>query len=225
MSEVLKNIADAIFEGDAERTIELADQALSEGVNPQSIIDKGGVAGLERLGEAFDNLDVFLSELMLGGEAMKGLIEKMTPLFETEDGGGFKGTVVVGCARGDLHDIGMNLVATQLAVSGYKIINMGTDVAVNEYVDKAEEVDADIIAVSSLLTTSAYYQEELIQRLEIEGKRDRFKIIVGGGPITHEWTKKIKADGYARTAPLAVELCNQLMKTDRNTAKEPIIIE
>lgn len=225
MSNVLKNIADAIYDGDKARILELADQAISEGLDPKTIINEGGVAGLERLGKAFDELEVFLTELMLGGEAMKALIEKITPLFENQAGGGFKGTVVIGCAKGDLHDIGINLVATQLEVSGFKVFNMGTDVSVNEYVDKAKEVNADIIAISSLLTTSAYYQEQLIQRLEIEGLRYKYKIIVGGGPITPKWARKIGADGYSRTANLAVQMCKELMTTDKDTSKDPLIYE
>ena len=167
MSEVLKEIADAIYAGDEEKTLELAEAALGEGLDPETIINEGGVAGLDRLGKAFDEMEVFLTELMMGGEAMKGLIEKLEPHLVNQLGGGFKGIVVIGCAKGDLHDIGMNLVATQLGVNGFKVFNMGTDVSVNAYIDKATEVNADIIAISSLLTTSAYYQEELIQRLEV----------------------------------------------------------
>lgn len=225
MSEVLKEIADAIYAGDEEKTLELAEAALGEGLDPETIINEGGVAGLDRLGKAFDEMEVFLTELMMGGEAMKGLIEKLEPHLVNQLGGGFKGIVVIGCAKGDLHDIGMNLVATQLGVNGFKVFNMGTDVSVNAYIDKAKEVNADIIAISSLLTTSAYYQEELIQRLEVEGLRKNYKVIVGGGPITPDWTRRIKADGYSRTANLAVQLCLELMSTEQDTAAEPIILE
>ncbi|QRN85929.1 cobalamin-dependent protein [Clostridia bacterium] len=223
--EVLEKIAQVIYEGDTEKTIEYAKQAVAEGLDPNVIINDGGVKGLDKLGEDFDNLEVFLPELMLGAESMKALIAEMAPLLEAQGESAYKGTVVIGCAKGDLHDIGMNLVATQLAINGFKIFNMGTDVGVGEYIDKAKEVDANIIAVSSLMTTSAYYQEELVSRLSVEGLRDKYKVVVGGGPITPTWTKKIGADGYSRTSNLAVDLCIDLVGTDANTQQEPLIYE
>jgi methylmalonyl-CoA mutase cobalamin-binding domain/chain len=195
----------------ATATVEqLAQLVLDQNIDPNEAINREeSCAGKAR--EAFDNLEVFLPELMLGGEAMKVLIDKLSVRFEGE-GGGYRGTVVIGCAKGDLHDIGKNLVATQLSVNGFKVFDLGTDVSVNNFIDKAHEVDADIIAVSSLLTTSAYYQEELIKRLETEGLRSKYKVIVGGGPITPAWTRNIGADGYSRTAHLAVDLCKALVE-------------
>ena len=226
MSETLKKLQQAIYDGDEAQTLALAEEALGAGNSPEEIIE-AGVAGLEDLGKAFDELEVFLPELMLGGEAMNAMIEKLKPLFKGGEGGGFKGTIVMGCAKGDLHDIGLNLVATQLSVNGFDVHNLGTDVSVNEYVDTAAKLNADIIGVSSLLTTSAYYQEELIQRLAADGLRETYKVIVGGGPITPDWTRKIGADGYSRTPQLAVKLCEELMarKADATTAQNPIIME
>lgn len=221
MSDLIERVTRAVYEGDGDLAGQLAAEALAAGMDPNEVINNGGVVALERLGVDFDNLEVFLPELMMGGEAMKALIDGLSSAFEGT-GSAYTGTVVIGCAKGDLHDIGKNLVATQLAVNGFNVYDMGTDVSVNEYVDKAGEVNADIIAVSSLLTTSAYYQEELIQRLEIEGLRDKYKVIVGGGPITAEWTRKIGADGYSRTAHLAVELCKNLMA---GTQEKPLILE
>ncbi len=223
MSDLVKQIYDAVYEGDEDRVEELAKKAVEEGMDANTVINEGGVAALSQLGEEFDRLEVFLPELMMAGEAMKKLVAEMSATFDKEEDA-YRGKVVIGTAKGDLHDIGMNLVAIQLAVHGYDIVNMGTDVTVGEYIDKAKEVNADIIAVSSLLTTSAYYQNELIERLETEGLRDKFKVIVGGGPITPEWTQKIKADGYSRTANLAVKLCNQLTSEGTKTG-EPIIVE
>lgn len=222
MSDLFEQIAQAVYDGDVDKVQELADEVIQQGIDPNEAINKGGVLGLDRLGKAFDELEVFLAELMVGGEAMQALIEKLTPHFKTADTG-YKSTVVIGCAKGDLHDIGKNLVATQLAVNGFKVHDLGTDVSVNQFIDKAKEVDARIIAVSSLLTTSAYYQEELVNRLKIEGLKDKYKVVVGGGPITPAWTKKIGADGYARTANLAVDLCKALVSAD--TAGEPLIYE
>ena len=220
MSNLIERISQAVYDGDSELVANLADEAIAAGMDAETVISEGGVTAMDRLGEDFDNLEVFLPELVIGGEAMKVLIEKMKTTLK--GGAGFAGVVVIGCAKGDLHDIGKNLVATQLAVNGFQVYDLGTDVSVNKFVDKAMEVNADIIAVSSLLTTSAYYQDELIKRLELEGLRDRFKVIVGGGPITAAWTEKIKADGYSRTAHLGVELCKALMK---GADKKPMIFE
>lgn len=223
MSELIRKIYDAVFDGDEDLTAELAQQAIDEGLDANTVINEGGVAALTELGVKFDNLEVFLPELMMAGEAMKALVKGMASTFKADESA-YKGKVVIGTAKGDLHDIGMNLVAVQLSVHGYEIVNLGADNSVGEYIDKAGAEKANIIAVSSLLTTSAYYQGELVERLEAEGLRDTYKVIVGGGPITPEWTRKIKADGYSRTANLAVKLCNELVAMEKNPA-EPVIVE
>ena len=194
MSDVLKKIADAVYDGDEVLVVDLTKQAVDEGIEPNVIINEGGVVGLERLGEAFNNMEAFLPELMLGGDAMHELLAIVAPLME-QTGGQKSVTAVIGCAQGDLHDIGLNLVATQLAVGGYNVINLGTDTSVAKFIEEAVKADAKIIGVSSLLTTSAYYQDELVKALEKQGLRDKFKVIVGGGPITPEWAEKIGADG------------------------------
>ena len=217
----LNKIVEAIYEGDDILVIQLADQAVEEGTTAEDIINLGGIIGLENLGQAFEDMEAFLPELMLGGEAMHALIKHVTPLLKKE--GKEEGvTVVMGCAQGDLHDIGLNLVATQLEIGGFNVINLGTDTSVKEFLETAKNNDAKIIGISSLLTTSAYYQEELIQKLVKDGIRDNYKVIVGGGPITPAWTKKIGADGYSRTATQAVALCKRVIKNAENL---PIIIE
>lgn len=212
MAEILTQIEAAVYDGDKEVVKELVQKALDAGVDPEEIIQEGGVAALNRLGEDFNNLVAFLPEMMLGGECMKSLIAMCSPHLK---GGksAFKGKIVMGCAKGDLHDIGKSLVATQLSINGYEVIDLGTDVPTNKFIDTAVAENADIIGVSSLLTTSQYYMEELIKRLEHEGKRDQFKIAVGGGPIGPEYAKKIGADGYSRTAALAVKMADRLMNT------------
>lgn len=221
MQDYYDKIADAIYDGEDEEAAELAKLALEAGADPENVINEGGVAGLERLGKAFDEMEAFLPELMLGGEAMHSLLEVVKPYLKNSDKDE-GATVVVGCAQGDLHDIGLNLVATQLAVGGFNVINLGTDVSVAKFISTAEANNARIIGVSSLLTTSAYYQEELVKKLEKDGIRDRYKVIVGGGPITPEWTRKIGADGYSRTANQAVQLCKQLFSGNSDS---PIIIQ
>jgi methylmalonyl-CoA mutase cobalamin-binding domain/chain len=221
MSELFKDLSQAIYDGDAEKVVELAKSGIEAGVSTNDLIDNGGVDGLERLGVAFNEMEAFLPELMLGGEAMKAMLDYLMP-FMSKDDSSSAGTVVVGTAQGDLHDIGLNLVATQLAVAGFKVINLGTDITVKDYITEAKKNDADIIGISSLMTSSAYYQEELIKKMVKDGIRGDFKIVVGGGPITPQWTQNIGADGYARTAVQAVELCKRVMAEDLS---EALIIE
>ena len=211
MSDVLKRIEEAVYNGQEDDIVKLTQEALDEGLSPQEIIDKGGVAALERLGTDFDNLEVFLPELMIGGDCMKLVIETVMPHMEGGESA-FKGKVLIGCAKGDLHDIGKSLVATQLSVNGFEVKDLGVDVPTNKFIDEAASWGADIIAVSSLLTTSQYYMEELIKRLSSDGSREKYRVAVGGGPINAEYAKKIGADGYSRTAHSAVAMAKRLME-------------
>ncbi len=221
MSDVLKRIETAIYDGEEDSIVSLTQEALDEGLAPQEIIEKGGVAALERLGTDFDDLVVFLPELMIGGDCMKLLIETVTPHLKGGESA-FKGKVLIGCAKGDLHDIGKSLVATQLSINGFQVKDLGVDVPTNKFIDEAESEGADIIAMSSLLTTSQYYMEELVKRLKSEGKRGKYRVAVGGGPINAEYAKKIGADGYSRTAHDAVKMAERLMKIQ---PEEELIVE
>ena len=214
-------ISEAVYDGDDEETLVAVEAALEAGCPPEDIINKGGVAALERLGKDFDEMNAFLPDMMLGGEAMHALLDRVNPLL-VKEGKGESATIVLGCAQGDLHDIGLNLVATQLAVAGYNVINLGTDTSPAEFLRVADENHADIIGVSTLLTTSSYYQDEMIKDMVKKGIRDRYKVIVGGGPITPQWTEKIGADGYSRTAHQAVELCKRLLQGGEEL---PVVIE
>lgn len=220
MKELFEKITDAVYNGEDAEVADLARVAISQGANPEDIISRGVIA-LEKLGKAFDEMEAFLPELMLGGDAMHALLDVVRPHLEKESGN-TGATIVLGCAQGDLHDIGLNLVATQLSVGGFNVVNLGPDTSVTEFLVAAKENDASIIGVSTLLTTSAYYQEELIKKLEKDGLRDKYKVIVGGGPITPDWTKRIGADGYARTANQAVSVCHRLLSGGESL---PIILE
>lgn len=221
MDEILKRIEEAVYDGEDDMIEELVQEALDAGVSPEDIIQEGGVVALDKLGEAFNNLEAFLPELMIAGDCMKMLIAKVNPYLK-EGESAFKGKVIIGCAKGDLHDIGKSLVATQLAVNGFEVLDLGVDVPTNKFIDTAEAEKADIIVVSSLLTTSQYYMEELIKRLESEGKRSKYRVAVGGGPISAEYAAKIGADGYSRTAQAAVKMAQRLMMIQ---PKQELIVE
>lgn len=221
MEDVFVAISNAIYDGDCDLVGELVNQALDGGANPEDIISKGGIDGLERLGQAFNDMEAFLPELMLGGDAMHTLLSIVRPYLE-KGGTAEIATVILGCAQGDLHDIGMNLVATQLTIGGFNVINLGSDITAAEFISAAKQHNAKIIGVSSLLTTSSYYQQELVKKMNKEGLHADIKVIVGGGPITANWTRQIGADGYARTANQAIDVCRGLVKGGESL---PIIIE
>lgn len=209
--DILARIAEAVYNGEEEMISDLVKEVLENEVSPIEAIQKGGVIGLDRLGKDFEDLNVFLPEVMLGGEAMKELVKGLSPYLNSGESV-IKGKVVIGAAEGDLHDIGKNLVATYLTVNGYDVADLGVDVKNADFINKAEEIGADIIAVSALMTTSAYYMEPLISTLDKKGLRDKYKIIVGGGPINPDYAKSTGADGYANTAFDAVLVCDQLMQ-------------
>jgi 5-methyltetrahydrofolate--homocysteine methyltransferase len=214
--EILKKLAEAMYEGDSDLVETLTKEALDAGVAPGDIIEKGGVSALDRLGKDFSELVVFLPQLMLAGHAMNKLLQIVRPHLSEKEGAS-RGKIIIGTAKGDFHDIGKSLVATQLEVSGFEVIDIGTNVSTNEFIQKAEETGADIIAMSSLLTTSQYYMEDCIKRLNDEGKRGTYRVVVGGGPIRQNYAEKIGADGYARTAYGSVSLCKELMKKTPDT--------
>ena len=211
--EILKKLEEAMYDGEADLVGTLTEQALNEGVAPTDIIEKGGIVALDRLGKDFSEMIVFLPQLMLAGDAMNKLLQIVKPHLSEKDNIAH-GKVIIGTAKGDFHDIGKSLVATQLAVNGFEIMDIGTNVSTNEFLQKAEEMGVDIIAISSLLTTSQYYMEDCIKRLKDEGKRGKYHVIVGGGPIRPPYAEQIGADGYSRTAYCCVSLCKELMKKE-----------
>lgn len=214
MSEILGKIAEAIYNGEEDEAKKLAQEVIDTGVDPETAIKQGGIVGLDKLGADYEELIVFLPELMMAADAMKAFIGILKP-YLAADSDSTPGTVVIGCAKGDLHDIGKDLVGTQLAVNGFNVIDLGVDVSPNEFVNTARSNNADIIAISSLLTTSAYYMEEMVNNLTEDGMRGDFKVLVGGGPINAGFAKDIGADGYARTAFGGVEVCKKLVKMDK----------
>ena len=164
-------------------------------------------------------MEIFLPELVMGAEAMKAAVdvlkEAITARGETLEK---KGTVVIGTVEGDIHDIGKTIVVAMLQAAGFEVVDLGKDVPIPTFVKRAEEVSADIIGASALLTTTMPRQKDLIEYLKTYGKRDKYFVIVGGAPTTKEWAKEIGADGQGKDAAEAVKLCEKLMKKKRGTA-------
>ena len=210
--ELFQLMAQSIVDGDSEVAVKLAEQAVAAGLDPLDAITKGYVMGVNQVGEAFSCGDAFLPELVMAGEAMKAAVSALEP--EMQKRGSERimlGKVVLATVEGDIHEIGKSLVGTMLAASGFQVFDLGVDVAVDKIIGKAVEVNADVIAMSALLTTTMVKQREVIEELEKENIRGKFKIMVGGAPVTRDWVQKIGADGYSEDAIGAVNVAKALM--------------
>jgi corrinoid protein of di/trimethylamine methyltransferase len=205
-------MAQSIIDGDPEESERLARQALREGINPLEAINQGYVLGVNHVGEQFGCGDMFLPDLVLAGEAMKaavGVLEpEMTKLGVERQ---TLGIVVIGTVEGDIHDIGKTLVATMLSSGGFRVYDLGVNVPVKRFVEKAQEVKANIVAISALLTTTMVKQKAVIEELQKAGLRSEVKVMVGGAPVTRDWAEHIGADGTSEDAIRAVNVAKKLV--------------
>uniref|UniRef100_A0A7C3RJC9 Cobalamin-binding protein n=1 Tax=Dictyoglomus thermophilum TaxID=14 RepID=A0A7C3RJC9_DICTH len=209
--EILKEIANAVISGDRKKVQELVEKALKEGITPEDIIDKGLLSGMSVIGERFKKNEIFVPEVLVSARAMQKGMEILKPLI-AKSSNVIKGKIVIGTVKGDLHDIGKNLVAMMLEGAGYQIIDLGIDVPPEKFVQAIKENKPDVVGMSALLTTTMSQMKVTIDVIEKEGLRDKVKIIVGGAPVTEEFAKEIGADGYAEDAYSSVELVNRLLK-------------
>jgi len=202
----------SVIDGAPDKAAELAQQALAKGVDPLEAVNLGFAVGITFAGEQFGCGEMFLPDLLASAEAMKAALKILEPemLKRGSERKGL-GKIVLGTARGDIHDIGKNLVATILSASGFQIFDLGTSVTPEQFVAKAKEVDADIVGVSALLTTTMAGQKAVIEALDRSGLRPRVKAIIGGAAVTSKWAAEIGADGYSRNAIDALELAKNLM--------------
>jgi corrinoid protein of di/trimethylamine methyltransferase len=209
---IFEAMAQSIIDGEAEDAERLANQAVAEGVDPLDAINKGFVRGLDEVGEQFGCGEMFLPDLVLAAEAMKTAVAILEPeLAKKGAAREILGTVVMGTVEGDIHDIGKTLVATMLSASGFKVYDLGVNVAISAFAEKAREVGADIVGVSSLLTTTMVRQRFVIEALDDMGLRPQVKVMVGGAPVTRDWVAEIGADGYSEDAIGAVAVAKSLV--------------
>ena len=221
--EILDKLAKAVMAGDEVAAKTAAQEAINAKVDPINAIKNGLSKGMEVIGKKFANFEVFLPEVMLAADAMKAGIGVIRPHISADRmAESQRGKVVIGTVYGDIHDIGKTLVATMLEVAQYEVHDLGNDVQPKKFLEKAREVNADIIAMSCLLTPSMYYQKDVMELMKDMGIRQKTWAMVGGSPITPEWTKEIGADGWGRHADDAVEVANLLMKNGKELAK-PVV--
>ncbi|GAB4503970.1 MAG: corrinoid protein [Anaerolineales bacterium] len=214
MSDYLAKVIAAIIDGDSDAAQKSAQSALEAGLDPLQILNEGLMRGAEDVGRRFESGEYFLPELMLAGRALKAAMDIVKPaLLERYSGADSqaKGIVVAATVQTDIHDIGKNIVASMLTAAGFDVIDMGVDVPIKSIVDKAEELGAQVIALSALLTTSMPFMKDLIELLKARNLRQKYIVLVGGASVTDEWAKGIGADGTARNAAEAVTLARELI--------------
>lgn len=208
--EIFSKLAQAVIDGEPEDAVELARQALDQGLDPLACINEGLTPGINRVGELFSCGDFFLPDLIIGGEAMKAALAVLEPALVGNQERKVLGRVVLGTVKGDLHEIGKTLVGTMLTAHGFLVVDIGVDISAADFVAAAKEKNATMIGASALLTTTMPEQQKIIEVLKEAGLRDRIKVMVGGAPITPTWAEKIGADGYAEDAIAAVALAKRL---------------
>ncbi len=211
---IIEQISQAVIDGDDAASAEKTRLALESGTDPLLILNSGLMAGAEVVGKRFEQGEYFLPELLLTARALKSAMEVIKPALLEQQSmgvGRVSGKIIVATIQTDIHDIGKNIVASLLTASGYDVTDMGVDVPLKSIVDKAEEIGADIIAVSCLLTTSMPYMKDLIELLKGRGVRSKYKVLVGGASVTKAWAESIGADGTASNAADAVVLVRSLL--------------
>ncbi|MGD2250814.1 MAG: corrinoid protein [Candidatus Methanofastidiosia archaeon] len=207
------NISEALIEGNAPTVKELTKKALQEGVAPIDIVNKGLVKGMDVVGEKFSKLEISVPEVLISARAMHTSLEILKPLLSERDVEP-RGTLVIGTVKGDIHDIGKNLVGMLMEGAGFKIIDLGVDVPAAAFVEKIKEESPDIVGMSALLTVTMQEMRDIIKAIEDAGLRENVKIMVGGAPVTQEFADSIGADGFGADARDAVEKAKLLLNIE-----------
>ena len=211
-NELFQKMAQSVLDGDSDAASALAKEAIAAGIDPLEAITKGFVPGVDQVGENFASGQAFLPELVMAGEAMKAAVATLEP--EMQKRGVHRtmlGKVVLATVEGDIHEIGKSLVGTMLSAAGFQVYDLGVDVPAVRIIAKVKEVDANIVCLSALLTTTMVKQKDVIDELDKLGLRKRVKVMVGGAPVTRDWVQKIEADGYPEDAIGAVAVAKQIL--------------
>lgn len=204
----LESLGKSVIAGNENEVKESVRIMLESGIEPLKIINEGLIAGMNVIAERFKNGELFIPEVLIAAKAMSAGLEVVKPYLADKDIHN-KGTVLIGTVKGDLHDIGKNLVGMMMESNGFKVINLGTDISPEKFVAAAKEHTPDIVAMSAMLTTTMQYMKETIDLIKSEGLN--VKCIIGGAPVTQDFAAKIGADGFAPDASSAVELCEKLV--------------
>ncbi len=216
--DLFQAMRQSIVDGAPETARELAISGIASGIEPLTAIQNGFVPGMSYVGEQFGQRRMFLPDMVASAEAMKAAMAVMEPeLKRLGTDRPSAGTIVMGTAKGDIHEIGKTLVATLLGANGFQVHDLGVDVSAEKFAAAAQELRADVIGVSALLTTTMKGQKNVIELFDREGLRPQVKVIIGGAPVTRQWAEEIRADGFAKDAVSAVHLVQQLVQANRST--------
>jgi 5-methyltetrahydrofolate--homocysteine methyltransferase len=205
----LTKLHDAILNGDAKTSVAVTKEALADNVDPMDLVTKYMVPAMDEVGRRFECEEYFVPELLLAARAMKGSLQLIRPLL-TARGDKPVATVVIGTVKGDLHDIGKNLVSAMLEGGGFEIVDLGSDVSPEKFVEAVKTSGANVVALSALLTVTMPSMKTTIEALKNAGLRDQVKVMVGGAPVTNQYAQEIGADGYGESASSAVHLARKL---------------
>lgn len=206
----LKQLYDAVINGDAKTSAAVTQQALSEGVDPLTLVNEHMIPAMDEVGRRFESNEYFVPELLISARAMKASLDLIRPLLVAR-GDKPAGRVAIGTVKGDLHDIGKNLVASLLEGGGFEVIDLGVNVAPEKFIESIREKQANIVAMSALLTTTMPSMKSTIEALKQAGVRDQVKVLIGGAPITQKYADEIGADGYSENAVGAVALAKRVV--------------
>jgi len=209
--EILDRLRAAVVAGDENLVREIVKEAIEKDVEPLEAIESGLIPAIREVGEKFEKMELFLTDMMMAAEAMKAGMNLLLPKIPKEKIPR-RGTVVAGTVKGDIHEIGKNVLAALLVAGGFDVHDLGSDVPASQFVKKAEEVGADIIAASALMTTTLPGQKDILDYLKAVAKRSEHLVLVGGGPTTAEWAEEIGADGYGETAMDGVKIALRKME-------------
>jgi corrinoid protein of di/trimethylamine methyltransferase len=205
----LKKLYDAVLNGDAKTAVTITRDAIDENVDPLQLISGTMVPAMDEVGRRYEEEEYFVPELLLAARAMKGALELLRPLLEKQ-GAKPAGTVAIGTVKGDLHDIGKNLVASLLEGGGFEVIDLGADVPPEKFIEAIRDKGAQIVCLSALLTVTMPSMKTTIEALKKAGVRDKVKVLIGGAPVTQQYADDIGADGYGESASNAVALARRL---------------
>jgi corrinoid protein of di/trimethylamine methyltransferase len=207
----LNLLYEAILKGKQKGAVELTNAALADNVDPKMLIDEYMIKAMEEVGRRFENQQVFVPELLMAGRAMKASLNILQPIMQGAGTSSSIGKIVIGTVKGDLHDIGKNLVASMLEGCGFEVIDIGIDMDSDKFVEAVREYHADVLGLSALLTTTMPYMKTVIDALQEAGLRDKVKVIVGGAPVSATFASEIGADGYSDSANSAVTKVKDLL--------------
>ncbi|MBN3449159.1 corrinoid protein [Clostridium botulinum] len=209
--ELIKKLSESVVEMEEEETVELAKECIENNISAYESIDKGLAHGMNRAGELYEEGEYYIPELLMCSDAMYSGLEVLKPHLKKNDLGK-KHKIVIGVIQGDTHDIGKNLVKIMMETEGFEVIDLGRDVPPRDFVDKAKEIEADIICMSTLMTTTMDGMEEVIKLLKEEGIRDKVTVMIGGGPISQNFADKIGADVYTTDASRAAKRAKKIVE-------------